>query len=185
LTDDKVRIVAPTHAAVVARKRAGHVIALVLQIEAQDGAAHVNIVLDVGEFVAAHPEALRPEGHHLHETDGAGGGDGVAIEGALHRHQAHDQAGGQPRFTRPVRLAVDDSEHVHALRLARHELAQLGLHHLVPDRRVVAVGETLRLTNRALDDSAEFRIALLIRLRRGAAEEAGSKGCVSGAGASE
>jgi len=54
LTDDEVRVVAATDAAVVARERAGDIIALVLQIEAQDGAAHVDIGRDVREFVTAH-----------------------------------------------------------------------------------------------------------------------------------
>jgi len=130
----------------------------------------VDIGLDVGELVASHPQALRPEGHHLHEPDGACRGDRVAVEAALDRHQTHDQACGQVRLARPVRLAIDDFEHVHALRFARHELAQLGFHQLVPDGRVVAVRETFGLDNRPLDDGAQFRIALLIRMGPGAAE---------------
>jgi len=43
----------------------------------------------------------------------------------------------------------------------------------------------LRLSDRVLDYGAQFRIALLICLRDRAAEKAGSKRCVSSAGASE
>jgi len=184
LTDDAVRVVAATHAAVVARERARDIIAFILQIKAQDRAAHVDIGLDVGELVATHSQALRPEGHHLHEPDGACRRDGVAVEAALDRHQTHDETRRQASLARPVRFAIDDPEHVYALSLARHEFAQLGLHHLVPDGRIVAIGETFGLRDRPLDDGAQFRIALLIGMRHAGAERGGERSA-SGADASE
>ena len=86
---------------------------------------------------------------------------------------------------RPMRLAVDVFEHGHALSLARHGLAQLGLHHFVPDCGVVAVGEAFGLGDRVLDHDTQFRIALLIRMRRRAAGERRGERGLSGPGANE
>src|SRR5258708_40152209 len=43
VTDHEVRIVAPPGAAVVARQGLAHVVALVVEIEAQDRAAHADV----------------------------------------------------------------------------------------------------------------------------------------------
>src|SRR6516162_1582263 len=82
MADHEIRIVAPPDAAVVARQRLAHVVVLVAEIKAQDGATHVNVGCDVYQLVAAQAEPLRPERHHLHEPDGARGRDRPAVEAA-------------------------------------------------------------------------------------------------------
>src|SRR6516225_6889405 len=92
LTDDEIGIVALAGTTVVARERLAHVVVLVAEIEAQDGAAHVNVGCDVYQLVAAHAEPLGPERHHLHQPDGARGRDRPAVEAALHRNQCHHES---------------------------------------------------------------------------------------------
>src|SRR5467141_3873663 len=98
LADDQVRVVTPPGAAVVARQRLAHVVALIAEVEAQDRAAHADVGRDVYQLVATHAEALGPERHHLHETHRARGGYRPAIEAALDIDDRHDQARRQTRL---------------------------------------------------------------------------------------
>jgi hypothetical protein len=185
LTDDEVRVVAATDTAVVASERPGNIIALVLQIEAQNGTAHVDIGRYVRELIAAHPQTLGPERHDLHEANRPGGGHRPTVKTALDRHQSHDEPCRQACLADAVRLAVNDLQHVQALSFSRHELAQAWLHHFVPDSRVIAVGKAFGLADGPFDDRAQFRIALLIGARDSAARKCGYERKLSGANARE
>src|SRR5438067_18632 len=166
VADHPIGIVAPAGAAVVARQRLAHVVALVIEIEAQDGAAHADVGCDVDQVVAAHAEPLGPERHHLHETHGAAGRDRPAVEAALDVDERHHEARRQTRLTGPVRLAVDLPEDVEPLVLFLHDAPQPRLHQRVPHRRVVMIGEALRLTDGLRDHLPKPSIELLIRVRR-------------------
>src|SRR5438105_200147 len=102
LAEDQVRVVTTPGAAVVARQRLAHVVALVAEVEAQDRATHADVGRDVYQLVAAHAEALGPERHHLHETDRAGRRYRPAIEATLDVDERHDQARWQTRRARPA-----------------------------------------------------------------------------------
>src|ERR1700687_6253308 len=98
LADDQVRVVTPPGAAVVARQRFAHVVALLAQVKPQDRAAHADVGRDPYQLVATHAQALGPERHHLHETHRARGGYRPAIEAALDIDDPHGQAGPPTRL---------------------------------------------------------------------------------------
>jgi hypothetical protein len=116
--------------------------------------------------VAAHSQRLGPERHDLHEPDGAGVGDGVAIEVAFDLHDGHDEAGRDLRFSRAIRFAEHGLEDQHALFAVRHALAQPRFHHLVPDGGIELVLETLGLIDRVLHGRLELGLALRFGRRR-------------------
>ncbi len=138
---------------------------LLLQIEAQDGAAHTDVGTVVDQFVAAHPEPLGPEGHDLHQTHRPGIGDGPAIETAFDVNDCKHQPRGQWRHASAMGLAVDRGEDVEALGVVLDPGPQPRLHEFVPDGRVKAVRETLGLCNGRRHHFAQARVELLVGLR--------------------
>src|SRR3984893_6950354 len=165
LADDQVRVVTPSGAAVVARQRLAHVVALIAEVEAQDRAAHADVGRDVYQLVATHAEALGPERHHLHETHRARGGYRPAIEAALDIDDRHDQARWQTRLPPPVRFAIHLLENIETLVFLLDDAPQPRLHERVPDGGVVLVGEALRLPDRLRDHRLQLRVTLLVGAR--------------------
>src|SRR5690606_2177200 len=69
---DPRRVPALPDAAVVARERAHQIPALLLQVVFEDRAAVAQIGADAEQVVARAPDFLHPEGHALHQAQGAG-----------------------------------------------------------------------------------------------------------------